>query len=51
MFWSLHRSSLSLGRFLRGSEAVRKANMHRVWVAIVLVSCLYSCLWPNSGLA
>src|SRR5882724_612606 len=39
IFWSLHRSSLSLGRFLRGSGAVWKANMHRVWVAIVLVSC------------
>ena len=39
MFWSLHRSSLSLGRFLRGSGAVWKANMRRVWVAIILVSC------------
>ena len=51
MFWSLHRSSLSLGRFLRGSGAVWKANMRRVWVAIILVSCslflFVTQLWPR----
>src|ERR1700730_8491878 len=51
MFSALYRSNLSLGRFLRSSEAVWKANMHRIWIAIVVVSCslfLFAAqLWPR----
>jgi hypothetical protein len=51
MFSLLYRSRVSLGRFLKSSQAVWIPNVHRVWVAIVLVSCTLSLfttqLWPR----
>jgi len=51
MFSLLYRSRVSLDGFPRSPEAVWIPNVHRVWVAIVLVSCtlfLFTTqLWPR----